>query len=63
MSEGIMRSSTAADGTEAATEDEGALNVHDVEGALNVHAETQSCASCASLAIDLVIANERYDTI
>ena len=43
MSEDMIPSFTAADGTEAATPAEGALIVHAVEGALNVHAGTQSC--------------------
>ena len=60
MSEGIISSSSAADGTEAATEAEGAMIVHAVEGALNVHAGTQSCVSLTN---DLGIANERYDAI
>ena len=63
MSEDIIPSFTAADGTEAATPAEGALIVHAVEGALNVHAGTQSCAGCASLTVDLGIANERQDAI
>ena len=54
MSKGIIPSSTVADGTEAATE---------AERALNVLAGTQSCASCASLSTDLGIANKRYDAI
>ena len=63
MSEDTIPSFTAADGTEAATPAEGALTVHAVEGALNVHAGTQSCVGCASLTIDLGIANARYGRI